>query len=255
MDNINTQKCCSFLSMLVFSGRFTQWAPVICKIDVSCITTQQIVYQPVDVPSSVSKPGMKSVSCLRFLAYASSLKNWVLGRGVCIYTYPGGTPSILECWAPSLSTTGAGGISGGCCGGSGRGEPVLLNLQSVWGFLALLFWQRGQPSVWSWWTIAGCLAIAASTFSFQGNSTPHFNSSRALVRGYSIRYNVSSLAVCKHPHLAILAIFNAGHMSDCFRCSWPPWLAMVADMLKTYKKLVAASESEIQLLPQPYTTL
>jgi len=43
------------------------------------------------------------------------------------------------------------------------------------------------------------------------------------------------------PSLAILAIFKARRMSDCSSCTWPPCLAIVADMLKTSKKLVAAT--------------
>jgi len=53
---------------------------------------------------------------------------------------------------------------------------------------------------------------------------------------------ISSLAACQNPPLAILAIFKARHMLDCSSCTWPPCLTIVADMLKTYMKLVAASE-------------
>ena len=42
-------------------------------------------------------------------------------------------------------------------------------------------------------------------------------------------------------------------MSYCSSCTRPPCLAIVADMLKTYKTLVAASESENRRLPLPYT--
>jgi len=66
---------------------------------------------------------------------------------------------------------------------------------------------------------------------------------------------VSSIAPCEKPCLAILAIFNARRMSDCSSCTRPPCLAIVADMLKTYKTLVAASNNEIWLLPLPYTLL
>ena len=51
----------------------------------------------------------------------------------------------------------------------------------------------------------------------------------------------------------LLAIFNARRMSDCSSCTRPPCLAIVADMLKTDKTLVAASKSEIRLLPLRYT--
>jgi hypothetical protein len=52
--------------------------------------------------------------------------------------------------------------------------------------------------------------------------------------------------------LAILDIFKARRMSDCSSCNWPPCLATVAGMWKTYKKLVAASNNEIRLLALPY---
>jgi len=42
-------------------------------------------------------------------------------------------------------------------------------------------------------------------------------------------------------------------MSDFSSCTRPPCLAKVADILKTYKKLVAASTYQIRLLPLPYT--
>jgi len=47
------------------------------------------------------------------------------------------------------------------------------------------------------------------------------------------------------PSLAILAIFKARHMSDCSSCNRPPCLALVAGMLKTDKKLVAAANNEV----------
>jgi len=54
---------------------------------VSCITTRQIVYYPVDVPSSVNISGSKSVSCWLSWAYASGVKNSVQESDVCEYTY------------------------------------------------------------------------------------------------------------------------------------------------------------------------
>jgi len=71
-------------------------------------------------------------------------------------------------------------------------------------------------------------------------------------RGFLIRYFVSSIAAHEKPSLAILAIFNARRMSECASCTRPPCLAIVADMLQTYKPLVAASNNEIRLLPLPY---
>jgi len=95
--------------------------------------------------------------------------------------------------------------------------------------------------------------IAAFTFLCQGNSTPRFFSSQTTAHGFSLRYFVSAIAARQKPSLAILAIFNARRMSDCSSCTWPPRLAIVADMLKTYKTLVAVSNNEIQLIPLPYT--
>ena len=72
-----------------------------------------------DVSSSVSKSGSKSLSCLQSLPYASRLKKWALGRGVCIYTYLGGTPSISDWLAASLLVGGTSGLSSRCGVGSG----------------------------------------------------------------------------------------------------------------------------------------
>jgi len=57
------------------------------------------------------------------------------------------------------------------------------------------------------------------------------------------------------PFFGHCCLFKATHLLDCSCCTWPPCLAIVADMLKTYKKLVAASKNEIWLLPLPYMTL
>jgi len=65
------------------------------------------------------------------------------------------------------------------------------------------------------------------------SSTPCFFSARTLVRGFLIRYCISSIVPCQNLSLAILAIFKARHMSDCSSCTWPPCLAIVADMVKT----------------------
>ena len=214
-------------------------------MDVSCITMQQVVYQPVDVSSSVSKSGSKSLSCLRSLAYASWLKNWALGIGLWIYTYPGSTPSIWDRWACFLLLGGTCGISGGfgidsgvgCLSRSGGGAPMPLHLQRVWGFCVMPCWQGRQPSVWFSRKIAGCLSIVAFTFLCPGNSTPCFFSSRTSAQGLMIRNCVSSIAARENPPLAILAILKARRMSDCSSCTRPPCLAIVADMLKTYKEI------------------
>jgi len=247
--------------MLVLTVRFAQLAAVICNMDGSCITTRQIVYQPVDDPSSVSKSGLKSLSHLRFLSYASWWKNWALGGGVCIYTYPGGTPSITDKCAHLLTPGVTGGVVGGCGVGSGvcclscsgGGAPVPLCLQRFWGFCAVPFWPGRQPSVWFSWSIAGCLSITDFTFLCPGNSTPCILSSLTSAWGYLISNSVCSSVAHENPPLAILAIFKARHMSDCSSCTRPPCLAIVADMSKTYKKLVAASTYQIRLLPLSYT--
>jgi len=138
---------------------------------------------------------------------------------------------------------------------AGGGAHVPSRLQRVCGFFAVPFWHGRQPDVWFWRSIAGCLRIAAFTLLCPGNSTPRFFSSQTLVRGFLIRYFVSAIAAYKKPSIAILAIFNARHMSDCSSCTRPPCLAIVGDMLKTYKPLVAAPNNEIRLLPLPYTLL
>jgi len=95
--------------------------------------------------------------------------------------------------------------------------------------------------------------IAAFTSLWPGNSTPRFFSSRTSAHGFLMRFFVSSISAREKPSLAILAIFNARRMSDCSSCTRPPCLAIVADMLKTYKTLVDASNNEIGLLPLPYS--
>jgi len=170
---------------------------------------------------------MKSSSRLWYLAYAWRSNNWALGRGVCIYTYLGSTPSISELWAPSLSAAGAGGVLSGGGASVGRGAPVSLCLQHVCGVCVLPFLVAWQPSVWCSWTIAGCLSIAAFTFRCPGYSTPHFLSSLTFVQGCVIRRCISSILACKNPPMAIFVIFNARHMMDCSSCTWNPCLAIV----------------------------
>jgi len=114
---------------------------------------------------------------------------------------------------------------------------VPLRLQLVWGFCAVPFCQGRQPSVGFSRSIAGCLSIAAFTFFCPGHSTPRFFYARSSVRGFLIRNCVSSIAECENPPLAIWAIFKARRMSDCSSCTRPPCLAIVADMLKTYKEI------------------
>jgi len=138
---------------------------------------------------------------------------------------------------------------------AGGGSAVPLRLQRVCGFFTVPFWQGRQPEIWIWRSIAGCLCIAAFTFLYPGNSTPRFFSSRTSAHGFLMRYFVSYIAAREKPSLAIMAIINARRISDCSSRTQPPRLAIVADMLKTYKTFVDASNNEIWLLPLPYTLL
>jgi len=176
------------------------------------------------------------------------------GKNVCEYTYPAGKLRIWESWAPA----GVSGTMGGCPGragipcqdvfGSGvgclrqsRGDALVAwCLQHVCRFLAVPFWHGWHHAVWFWWSVAGWLSIAAFLFLCPGDSTPRFFSSSTLAWGILIRYCVSSIVACKNLPLAIFAIFKARHMLDCSSCTRPTCLAIVADMLTTYKKLVAA---------------
>jgi len=165
----------------------------------------------------------------------------MLGRVVCIYTYPGGTWSVSELWLPSPSAGGTGWVLGQCGTGRGGGAPIPMRLQGVCAFIAVPLWQGRLPSVWFSQTIAGSLSITAVNLLCSGYTAPRLFSSQTLVRGFLISCYVFSLAAHEHPPLAILAIFKARRMFDCSSCTWPPCLAIVTDMLKTYKKLVAAS--------------
>jgi len=78
-----------------------------------------------------------------------------------------------------------------------------------------------------------------------GDSTHRFFSSRTLSWGFWIWYCMSSIAPPENAPLAILAIFKATRVSDSYSWTWPPSLAINAAMLKTYKKLVAASDLAI----------
>jgi len=196
---------------------------------------------------------MKYLSRLWSWAYASWLKNRWLGRGVGISTYLGGAAYIWELLAPSLSPCGVGGVPGGGGVSSGGGAPSPLCLQCACRFIAGPFGQWREPSVWFSWTISGCLSIAAFTLLCVGNSTPCFVSSQTLVQAVLIRNCISSIAASEKPPLAILAIFKPRHMADCSSHTRPPYPAIVADMLKTYNKLVPASKNGTQVLPLPYT--
>ena len=127
------------------------------------------------------------------------------------------------------------------------------HLQHVYRFGVVLFWQGRDPSGWFWECIAECLSITAFTFISPGNSTPHFFSSRTSVRGFLIRYCISSIAVRDNPAWAMLAILKTRRISHCSSHTRSPYFAIVTDVLKTYKKLVAASNIKIHLVQQLYT--
>jgi len=220
-------------------------------MDVSGITTQQRVYKPLVVPSSVSKSGLKSLSCLRSWAYTSRLENWSLVSGVGIYTYPGGMPLIWIFWAPGLSPGGACGVPCGGRAGCWGGAHVALHLQGACGFFAGISWHGWQLSVWFSWTMTECLSITAFTFLLPGISTPPFFSSHTLVWVFLIRYCIPSIAAHKNPPWTIFAIFKARRMLDCSSCTRPPCFAILAHMSITQKTFVAASENEIRQLPLP----
>jgi len=81
VDNDNSQNSRSLQSTLVFAVRFTQMAALVIKMADSCITTQLIVYQPVNGPLWVSECGMKSVLHMRSLA---KIERW---EAEYVYTY------------------------------------------------------------------------------------------------------------------------------------------------------------------------
>jgi len=176
---------------------------------------------------------MKSLSRLQSLAYASGLINEALGRGICIYTYPGGAHLNSELRVPSPWSDGADSIPGRGVIGSGAGAPDPLRPQWVCGFLAVRFWQGRSLSVWFSRTIAKCLSIGVFIVVWHGNSTPRLISPQTLVQGFLISGCVSFIAVRETPSLAISAIFKERRMSDNSSCTRPACLAIVADMLKT----------------------
>jgi len=98
--------------MHVISCRISQSAALVFKMNVSCITTPQIVYYP----SWVSISGSKSVSCW---VSSSSSKHSAKGRAVCEYVYPVGKWMIWEGWAPEVLPVQVGGKPGSGAVGSG----------------------------------------------------------------------------------------------------------------------------------------
>ena len=137
--------------MPIITARFTQYATLVFKINVSCITKQQIVYKPVDVPSSGSRCASKSVPCSVSWADALRVQQSAHGREVCEYLYPAGKLTISRLWLPEVLTVEAGGVLGRggvgsgvgsglyCLRRLGGGSPVHVHLQRVCGFLPVPF--------------------------------------------------------------------------------------------------------------------
>jgi len=109
-----------------------------------------------------------------------------------------------------------------------------------------------HPAGWFLRDIAGYLCMVAFIILCPGHSTPCFFTSRIPAQCCSVRYCVSFNAACENTLLAFLAIFKAREMLDSSRGTRPPRITIVADLLNTYKQLVAASINKIWLLYQPY---
>jgi len=123
---------------------------------------------------------------------------------------------------------------------SGGDAPVCLGLQHVCRLYEVQFKQGKHLSVWFWWSMAGSLSIAVFTVVCPGNSTPLCFSSWTLAGGFLLRYCILSTGARENPPLSIFGMFKARRMLDCSSCTRPPCFAIVSDMVKTYKKLVAA---------------
>jgi hypothetical protein len=176
---------------------------------------------------------------------------------VCEYTHPASKLTISERWAPELLAVGAGGILGReglgyevswlrhSCGG----VPVPLHLQHICQFIAVALWQARHLAVWYWQTIARCFSVGYFTFLCPGNSTPHLFSAQTLAQGQLISDTISCIVACKNLSLAVVAISKARWVSDYSSYTRPLCLPIVADMLNTCSKFVAASNNEIRLLP------
>jgi len=87
--------------MLVISCRIVQLAAPVFKMDVSCITTQQIVYKPVYVPSSVSISESKSGIMLTILIMIKKFRTAIN----CVQIYISGRQmDILGTFNPGIVT-------------------------------------------------------------------------------------------------------------------------------------------------------
>jgi hypothetical protein len=183
--------------------------------------------------------------------YTLTSKLGVLGGGLCISTSMGGTPFFWEPWATRVSLGGAGGIPGVGGISYSRGAAVPLRLEQVCDIFAVLFSHGMQQYIWSSWMIAGCYSITAFTVLCPGNPNPRIFASQNSAVEYFIIYLISPIAMYRNTTLAIMAKFKARYTSDSSSCIRPTCAATVADMLKSYWKLDAASIYVIWVLPLP----
>jgi len=114
----------------------------------------------VDVPSSGSISGSKSVSCSVSWADISSVNDSAQGRDQCDYVYPAGKLTISRHRALEVLSVEVGGVpcrdgvgsgvgSGVCClCRLDEGTPVPLRLERVYGLFAVPFGYGRHPGMW-----------------------------------------------------------------------------------------------------------
>jgi hypothetical protein len=100
-----------------------------------------------------------------------------------------------------------------------------------------------------------CLSIPSLSFLCPQNSANKVICSQTLACGFAIRYCVYAIVESRNTLWAILPGFKTRPMKDCCSDTWPPCLAILADMLKTYQKLVVTSKNEVSLLQWLYVSL
>jgi hypothetical protein len=112
---------------------------VVFKMNISCITTQQMMHKPVDGPVTSSISGLKTVSRPLSWADISRANDSLPRRDLCECAYPAGKLMIVTCRAPDVILVPAGGVPGtdavgfgiSCLLWLGGGAPVPLHLQCV----------------------------------------------------------------------------------------------------------------------------
>jgi hypothetical protein len=122
----------------------------------------------VDVPSSGSRSGSKSVSSLLSWADVSSVNYYAEGKDVCVNAYPAGKLTMLRHWALEVlkdeegGVPGRGGIVSGvgsglgsgvgprvcCLSRLGGGALVPSRLQHVRGLCVVPGRQSRYPGIW-----------------------------------------------------------------------------------------------------------